>query len=91
VLKPEARGLGIQEMFKKQHENQWLPGFVMVWSNHHPGTSGQRGMKADALKMDMAGLSYTPAWLDQVVRPQQTMKICHFGMVGPVLRGDFRI
>jgi len=48
-------------------------------------------MKADALKADMAGLSYTPAWLDQVVRPQQTMKICHFGMVGPVLRGDFRI
>jgi len=40
VLKPEARGLGIQEMFKKQHENQWLPGFVMVWSNHHPGAPG---------------------------------------------------
>jgi len=48
-------------------------------------------MKAGGLKTVMAGLSYKPAWLDQVGQPQQTMKICHFGMVGPVLRGDFRI
>jgi hypothetical protein len=48
-------------------------------------------MKAGGLKTVMAGLSYKPAWLDQVGQPPQTMKICHFGMVGPVLRGDFRI
>jgi hypothetical protein len=48
-------------------------------------------MKACALKTDMAGLSYKPAWLDQIGQPQQTMKICHFGMVDPVLRDDFLI
>jgi hypothetical protein len=36
-------------------------------------------------------LSDKPAWLDHIGRPQQTMKIRHCGMVGPVLRGDFRI
>jgi hypothetical protein len=32
-----------------------------------------------------------PAWLDHIGRPQQTMKIRHFGMVSLLLRGDFRI
>jgi hypothetical protein len=42
-------------------------------------------------RIRLAVFSEKPAWLDQVGQPQQTMKICHFGMVGPVLRGDFRI
>ncbi len=56
-----------------------------------PAHRDNEGMKAGVLETVMAGLSYKPAWLDQVGQPQQTMKICHFGMVAPVLCGDFRI